>query len=379
MQEDTKTISLIDKMKDYMQPQYVNMLKNALNKFMEIEYFQDRACNYVISENAIANVFEDDRDIIIDIPAQFRYKGKNYDAEINLFLDKSRDIDGEVTIGYVCSGEIFLEMPLEKAKEIKKFNTAKKGTYRPPRGTEIVNSKYLGKTFFAFSKDYTLCAKYNPTQDVEAIKLSTLEALYSAKSHKNALFYHTENIVNKGAMQVFNEVINYDIEGNPTERLLCKDIIFPNIRELRQYKIIPTNSGCTIQRTEYGLDIARKRQVPMTTLTKHIGTNFDKLGSMSNLALLFEKQCRMQDRSKLITFQQEKDEEKQHNHVVPRTPKFVQRKKRLAPYNPNDTYEDYKARKENSHDASIKYAKQNPTKQNQELDTTPPEGVLYLW
>ena len=372
-----KIVNLTDKLKDNVQPQYVNMFSNALRKFGSIEYFNDKASNYVVYEDAILDIYEDDTDIMIDIPAKFMYKGEYYNAEINILLDKTNDIDGEVSIGYVCSGEIILNIPLNKANEIKKYNTAKNGTYKIPKGSEIVNSKYLGKTFFAFSKDYTFFAKYNPTQESEAIKLSEFEVLYSAKAHKSTLFYHTDNILNKGAMQVFNEVMIYDEECKPQERLLCKDIVFPNIRELRQYRILPTKNGSTIQRSEYGLDIARKRSVPMTTLTKHIGTDFDKLGSMSNLAMLFEKQCRTQDRSKLITLQQEKDMARQQHKVVPHTPKYVQKKKRLAPYNPNDTYEDYKNRKENNHDASIKYNQQNKKEDNGQISQ--PEGVLYLW
>lgn len=379
MEHNNKATNLTDKLRQYIQPKYVNMLNNAMKKFGSIDYFNEKSCNYVVYEDVVPEIYEDDTDLIIEIPAKFAYKGTRYDAEINLFVDKTRDIDGEIGIGYVCSGEIMLNVPMNKATEIKKYNTAKNGTYRLPKGSEIVTSKYLGKTFFAFSKDYNFYAKYDPTQDIENIKLSELEILYSAKAHKTALFYHTENLLNKGAMQVINEVMIYDINGNPVERLLCKDIVFPNIRELRQYRIIPTRNGCTIQRSEYGLDIARNRNVPMTTHTKHIGTNFDKLGSMGNMAMLFEKQCRMQDRSKLITLQQEKDMERQQKCVAERKPKYVQKKKRLAPYNPNDTYEDYKARKENSHDQSIKYAKQNHTEDKKHMDTTPPEGVIYLW
>ena len=379
MEQSNKPTNLVEKLKDYVQPQYLGMLSNAIKKFSDIPYYNDKSCNYVIFENSIPNIYEDDTDLIIDIPAQFLYKGVYYNAEINLVIDKTNDIDGEVHIGYVCSGEIMLNVPLNKSSEIKKYLTSKNGNYRMPKGSEIVSSKYLGKTFFAFSKDYTFYAKYDPTQEVENIKLSEFEILYSAKAHKSTLFYHTDNILNKGAMQVFNEVLVYNLENKPMERLLCKDIVFPNIRELRQYRIIPTKNGSTIQRSEYGMDIARKRTVPMTTLSKHIGTDFEKLGSMSNLAMIFEKQCRMQDRSKLITLQQEKDMERQKRCVVERMPKYVQKKKRLAPYNPNDTYEDYKIRKENSHDQSIKYAKQNHTQNNKNVENTPPEGVLYLW
>ena len=80
-----------------------------------------------------------------------------------------------------------------------------------------------------------------------------------------------------------------------------------------------------------------------------------------------------------MTIQQEKDEARQSKLIVEHKPKYVQKKKRLAPYNPNDTFEDYKARKEASHDKSVQYHKHVSNAVAEASELAEPEGVQYLW
>lgn len=379
MQDNIENVDLLVKMR-LCEPQYFYMVKQAYSKLNQMEYFTKRFNNFIIPTNSEVEITKYDKDVFVDIPALYIHGNQYYDAIINIMIDTSNGMNGDVQICGNCTGEILLDMPPNGVgAEIAKFRHSKRGYYKVPKGCELIDSKYLGKIFFAFSKDYVLYSRYSPTSVDDNIFLSEYVTSYSAKAYKNLLFQHESYMINKGAMQVFNEEMHYNIAGEAVERKLCRDIIYPHIRELRQYKITPLNSGSIIQRSEFGLDTARHRCVPMTTLTKHVDTPFDKLGNMNNLAMLFEKQCRIKDRSKLIFLQQDRDEERQHK-VIERTPQFVQRKKRLAPYDPKDTYKDYKDMKADNHDDSVKYAKSHHIQQKQaEQELEEPQGVFYFW
>ena len=51
MEQSNKPTNLVEKLKDYVQPQYLGMLSNAIKKFSDIPYYNDKSCNYVIFEN----------------------------------------------------------------------------------------------------------------------------------------------------------------------------------------------------------------------------------------------------------------------------------------------------------------------------------------
>jgi len=243
---------------------------------------------------------------IITLPIRLNQPEGQFDAELELLVHEDNAPTLDVGLNIVCADQILYDIPLNIADEVNKFWRLKPENYTSPKGSKIIYSEYLDRTYFAFLKKYYFMANFSPF-DEQPVTLTQLISLDSQKASECYPEYMPDALLavklgvhqHCGGTQLRKTSLHCDMQGNVLDKEVSLETYFRVLREYRKYKITPQTRGCLIERTEEGW-ATEHRRISKRSVEKQVNIPFDRLESMGDVFNEFEKRCSKLERSKLV-------------------------------------------------------------------------------